>query len=109
MELGSLVQHPAGAHLQKWLCSTSLVALRTQELSKAIQAFGGPGLGPGRHWAPLFPPPTPLPLSGRGKGSSITTLFLFFHPCCDRICPERSVPGQLSGPILMKVTECPGS
>lgn len=99
--LGGLAQHPADAQFRG--------VLRTEQLSEAIRACGGLGPGPDRHCAPLFPLPIPLPLSGLGKASSIATLFLFFQPCCDRICPKRSVPSQLSGPILMKVTECPGS
>ncbi|KAL0597231.1 Serine/threonine-protein kinase Nek4 [Plecturocebus cupreus] len=59
-------------------------ALRTKGLSEPVQACGGP-----RHTLPRSVTAhhslSQCPLE---EGSSITALFLFSHPCCDRICPK---------------------
>lgn len=64
LELGGWAPHPADT-----------LRMGAEELSEAIRACGGPGTGPDGHCALLSPLPTPLPLSGLGKGSSITALF----------------------------------
>lgn len=112
MELGGLVQRLSQPHFldeapkRGLCCAPSPSDLRTQGASKATGQAGKSD--PGRLCAPLFPLLTPHPLCGLGKGSSITTLFLPFHPAAI----ESALRGQgwpTLRAILMKVTECPGS